>query len=233
MVLLKPGFIPATALSTISPGTQLVNSTAAAWRNMALAAELWDNTIIRPVDNYGSGYRSWAIALDYYHAGQGDIAACKRCNIDPNMKVNVAYPPGSHGSGTRIDLLFNGHSPADKDIELAKRYGFTQEFGTRDENHFMHDGQTAIHGVRAYDSTRLVGRFLNQRHLGRTTDAERTGERDANLIWLVQHYGHLQKIYPANCIEDGITGPHTEVALTTIWGGVKHDTWHSILSLAA
>lgn len=233
MVLLKPGYIPATALTTIAPGTQLLNSTATAWRKLAMVAQLDDGTKIRPVDSYGSGYRSWAIALDYYRAGQGDAAATARCGIDPKMQVSIAYPPGSHGGATRIDMLFNGHSPTDKDIALAKRYGFTREFGTRDENHFQHDGVTAIHSTRTYDKVRLTARYLNERHLGRTTNASNNGFPDGDFIWLVQHYGHMQHIYPVSCKEDGITGPYTEKAFDSIFYTINIDVWKGILALAA
>jgi hypothetical protein len=199
----QAGRLPITALRTIAPGAPLISSAAQAFFNMALIARLYDGTRIAPVSTYGSAYRDWATALVFYKAGQGDRAAAAKAGIDPKLHVSIAYPPGSHGHGTRLDMAFNGHEPDKGNLEFAARYGWTREFGAADRFHFMHDGRTAVSGVRGFDKICLTGRFLNDLHLGTNTAAEHTGRRDKQFIWLVQHYGHMKNTYPDRCKEDG------------------------------
>jgi hypothetical protein len=217
----RAGHLPLTQLSLVALGCPLLNPVAQAFKNMALVARLYDGTVVKPVSTYGSGYRDWDTALTFYRAGQGDKAALAKCGIDPRMRVSIAYPPGSHGDGTRIDALWNGHSPNPENLQLAQRYGFRQEFGDADRNHLAHDKRTAVSGVRGYDKIRLTARMLNERHLGRTTNAANTGRRDPDFIWLIQHYGHLIKFYPAHCKEDGITGGNTERTFDHVWNILK------------
>lgn len=214
------GRVPTTQLRTVAPGTQLLGPTAQAFLRLVQVAHL-DRITVAPVDSYGSGYRSLAVQQVFYRAAHGDHAAAAQANIDPNLHVNVATPGySSHGTGTRIDMLFNGRSPDTTNLHLASRYGFSREFGASDENHFQHDGATAVSHYPGFDVNRLTGRFLNGLHIGRTTQAEQTGERDASLIWLIQHYGHMHNIYPKNCLEDGITGHYTELAFSAIWAEI-------------
>lgn len=214
----RAGYIPATQLRSIAPGVQLLTPVALAYLNLQLIAKLDTNTAVTPAGK-GAGYRSWNTALEFYKAGQGNLALRDKWDIDPHLQVAIAYPPGTHGPATSIDMLFNGRSPDDGDIAFAKRYGFAHPFGSRDINHFTHDRITAVNGVRGFDKIRLTARYLNGLHLGRTTQAEHTGKRDADFIWLVQDYGHLNKTYSGPVDEK--TGPHTEHAFDLLWKEIK------------
>lgn len=216
------GAVPATMLMMVGPGTNLLTSVAHAYLNLQTVARLENHIAITPAGHYGSGYRSLGVQRVFYNAAHGNTADAAKAGLDPHSTISIAYPGySSHGTGTRIDMLFNGHSPDSTDLSIAKRYGFTREFGAADENHFMHDGRTAISGPIESDQIRIMAKFLNDKHLGKTTQAEHIGKRDPEFIWLIQHYGHMMKWYPAACVEDGVTGHFTEIAYTTLWNHLK------------
>jgi nucleoid-associated protein YgaU len=140
------GRIPADQLATIAVGVQLLTGAANAYRAL-VAQAAHEHVAIKPAPGVGSGYRDLELQELFYRAGQGDKAARKAVAFNTSSTTKVAAPGGSsHGWGNRIDLLFDGsQTPDAADLNLAKRFGFTREFGSADTNHFEHDGKTAIH----------------------------------------------------------------------------------------
>lgn len=207
------GRVPVGALTELSHGFLLLNSVANAYRGWHAASRL-HGVRIDPVDSYGSGYRSLAVQKVFWEAGQGNRVAAAMANLDPDLKVNIAVPGySSHGTGTRADVLFNHHSPDASNIALAKKYGFTREFGNDDTNHFRHDLKTAINGYRTDDLVRIVCTELNGRNLGKSSNANIDGDRGPNdgtshYRWMVQKAGKLDGIYKGTV--DGIFGPLSE-----------------------
>ena len=129
------------------------------------------------------------------------MSAARRANIDPDLHVNVAAPGySSHGTADRVDLLFNGHSPDAPALALAKRYGFTREFGTADETHFQHTGDTT--GPTTYDKVRINALYLNGLRIGEPTASAHDGERDTTgktkqkYTLLLQTLAHQEGDYP-------------------------------------
>jgi hypothetical protein len=220
------GRAPATSLKLVAKGCTLLSPTALAWRNLVVVHSMMNDVLIKPASEYGAGMRDIPCQQVFWRAGQGDKAAIKQAHLDPDLDVTIAVPgSSSHGWGNRIDMLFDGHSPNAIDLSTAKRYGFTREFGSKDKNHFEHDRVTATAGVRNVDRVKLVAEFLNERHIGRTTNAVHTGDQnDRDFTWLVQHWGHLQKTYPVACREDGKRGPYTDASLHSTWVTLR-DAW--------
>lgn len=140
------GKIPVSDLTTIAVGVQLTTPTANAYRAL-IAQASHEHVAIKPAPGVGSGYRDLALQELFYDASHGDKAAAAKVHFNTASTVKVAAPGGSsHGWGNRIDLLFDGSQTPDvTDLNLAKRFGFTREFGSADSNHFVHDGKTAIH----------------------------------------------------------------------------------------
>lgn len=93
----------------------------------------------------GAAYRSLAVQAEMREGSLGNVALAKKWGLNPNSSVPLASPGySSHGTGTRVDLLFNGSSwPSAAHLALAAKFGFTREFGSDDPNHFKHDGHTA------------------------------------------------------------------------------------------
>lgn len=214
------GRLPASALRTVAPGTQLANSAANAFLNLVLIAKMLDGTRVKPAGSVGAGYRDLGMAMRFYRAGQGDKLLRQQLGIDPNLKVSIGYP-GSHVRGDRIDMLFStGVTRAN--LSLAERYGFTREFGERDVNHYQHDGRTAVSGVRSYDKIRLLARYYNSLHLGRQTDAASTGNMHAdNFAWLIQQSNRNSGDYPMPYKVDDVFGPKTTAVMNADWRALK------------
>jgi LysM repeat protein len=63
--------------------------------------------------------------------------------LSSTSTVPVAYDPeGTHEHGDRFDL---GGAPINQWVlDTLRQYGWTREFGPRDQNHFKHDGHTAV-----------------------------------------------------------------------------------------
>lgn len=138
------GYVPRSALTEAEKGILLDKRVARAYRRVkAMFYDLGDN--LRLIDG-SSGYRSYAVQKAMYEASVGHDAAAKRkWNLDPNSTVPLAHPGGSsHGFGTRLDLLVNGHTPNASQRALLAMAGFTREFGGRDPNHFEHDLKTSV-----------------------------------------------------------------------------------------
>jgi nucleoid-associated protein YgaU len=140
------GKIPATDLTTVAVGVQLVHGAANAYRAL-VAQGAHEHIAIKPAPGVGSGYRDLAVQEEFYDAAHGNAAAARAVQLNTSSSINVAAPGfSSHGWGDRIDLLFDGsQNPTAVDLNLAKRFGFIREFGASDSNHFEHDGKTAIH----------------------------------------------------------------------------------------
>jgi LysM repeat protein len=144
------GKIPAADLTTVAVGVQLVHGAANAYRAL-VAAGAHEHISVKPAPGVGSGYRDIESQELVWAAWNGDKAAAAKVHLNTSSMVKPAAPGGSsHGWGDRIDLLFDGsQDPTAADLNLAKRYGFTREFGSADSNHFEHDGKTAIHPPQA------------------------------------------------------------------------------------
>jgi hypothetical protein len=140
------GQIPADQLATVAVGVQLITGAANAYRAL-VAQAAHEHCAIKPAPGVGSGYRDLECQELFYRASHGDKKAADAVHFNTASTVKVAAPGGSsHGWGDRIDLLFDGsQTPDAADLNLAKRFGFTREFGSADSNHFEHDGKTAIH----------------------------------------------------------------------------------------
>jgi LysM repeat protein len=140
------GRIPASDLTKVQANTTLSKPTAVAWFALKAAAKKeLGRTISIAGTAGGGGYRSYAMQDAMHNASISGNAALKaRWDLNPNSSVPLAAAGGStHGLGTRVDIV--GTVMDQKFFDLAKRFGFTREFGPRDPNHFMHDGKTAIH----------------------------------------------------------------------------------------
>jgi hypothetical protein len=84
-------------------------------------------------------YRSYATQASMHHAGSkdGTYADRVRWGLNPNSVVAIASAGYStHGLGKSVDII--GTPMDDKFLALAKKYGFTRTFGSRDPNHFGH-----------------------------------------------------------------------------------------------
>lgn len=140
------GKIPASDLSTVAVGVQLLAGAANAYRALIVQGA-HEHVAIKPAAGVGSGYRDLAVQGEFFRASHGDAAAARAVSLNPASIIRVASPGySSHGWGDRIDLLFDGSvQPSPVELNLAKRFGFTREFGSADPNHFEHDGKTAIH----------------------------------------------------------------------------------------
>lgn len=151
------GRIPADHLATVAVGVQLITGAANAYRAL-VAQAAHEHVAIKPAPGVGSGYRDIELQELFYRASHGDKAAIKAVHFNTASRVKVAAPGGSsHGWGDRIDLLFDGsQTPDAADLNLAKRFGFTREFGSADSNHFEHDGKTAIHPPTVHEFYRVA-----------------------------------------------------------------------------
>jgi nucleoid-associated protein YgaU len=140
------GRLPASDLATVAVGVRLITGAANAYRAL-VAQGSHEHVAIKPAPGVGSGYRDLELQELFYRASRGDRAAIEQVHFNTSSTTKVAAPGGSsHGWGDRIDLLFDGsQTPDAADLNLAKRFGFTREFGSADSNHFEHDGKTAIH----------------------------------------------------------------------------------------
>jgi hypothetical protein len=133
----EPGRLASSQLTKVSDGAQLSVKTARAFNAMQ-----HDHPQVHIAGKYG-GYRSAAVQNGMHQAGGpgGTAAQRRKYNLNPNSSVSIAaHPNGTHETGDRVDLV--GDS-IDNLIHIAARYGFTREFGSRDPNHFKHDGHTA------------------------------------------------------------------------------------------
>jgi hypothetical protein len=101
-------------------------------------------------DKY-SGYRSAWLQNAMHAASLTPVGSAERAKyaLAPYSTVPVAaHPYGSHEDGRCMDVLINGSdNPSAADIALLKQYGWYQQFGSNDRNHFRHDNIHAITGV--------------------------------------------------------------------------------------
>lgn len=229
MVSYPNGRVPASALTSVARGVQLLNPVASAYGALIRVAA-FDGITVRPAAGVGSGYRSLAIQQLFYQAGNGDKAAAEKVGLSGTSSVAVAAPGySSHGTGTRVDLVFDGSDdPRGPHLELAARYGFTREFGTRDRNHFAHDVKTGIHGIRDHDKVRMIGKYLNNRTLaGEKTGAEKSGERGSFYWTRIQEAGRKDGIYPPPYLIDG--DPNRKDGKPSLTRKLENHYWSLIL----
>lgn len=118
--------------------------TARAYRHLVIAGHAAGIKV--SLASPGAAYRSFEVQDEMRRGSLGDRALAAKWGLNPNSSVPLASAGYStHGTGTRVDLLFNGSSwPTTAELALAAHYGFTREFGADDPNHFRHDGRTAI-----------------------------------------------------------------------------------------
>jgi hypothetical protein len=224
------GAVNASSLVTLATGFQLNTVSAVAWRNMVAVGTL-EGIRVTPVAKFGSGYRSLQAQKWFRDSYKGvesarEELAKRGVVIDPNMHVNVAVPgQSSHGTGTRADTFFNGHSPEPSHIAFAARFGWVREFGTADENHFAHDGHT--YTISTADKVRCVAAYLNERKLGQTTTSEKDGKRDTSgkvqehYAWLLQAAGIKDRLYKVPpFVHDGKWGDRTAWLETHYWNQI-------------
>lgn len=144
----KNGRLPKSALTEIQPGAFLATKTARAWKQLVAAAKKNLGRSISAANPAGA-YRSAAAQHAMHLAGAGDdILAKLHWGLNPHSTVAIADDPwGTHQDGTRIDII---GTPIDaRFLALAKKYGFSREFGAKDPNHFLHDGKTATSPIIA------------------------------------------------------------------------------------
>lgn len=123
-------------LVTVEDNDQLIATAAAAylaWKAASIAARR-PIYIVEPAGAYRS---AWV---------QNDMVDNPtRYNLNPTSTVTFGRTGQSHGWGNRVDI---GGDLAWA-IATAALFGFTREYGTRDRNHFVHDGRTATAGAGA------------------------------------------------------------------------------------
>ena len=189
--MVSNGRVPLTQLTAVFPGAYLLNPVAVSVKTLIRVGAL-EGTKITPAGKFAPAYRDISAQTLYKNASRGDKAAITRLRglgsvIDPRMVTNVGNVGfQSHGNADRIDLLFNGRSPSDADLALARRYGGVQEFGDDDRNHFWFGPSHS--GVAEADKNRIVAAFLNEHDLGKTTSTEKDGvwPAESNMSWLLQ-----------------------------------------------
>lgn len=142
------GQLTASELTRVSAQEQLSKTTAIAYENMVAAGPA--KRIAISISSPGGGYRDLETQKEMREGSQGNVALARKWDLNPNSSVPLASPGYStHGTGTRVDLLFNGSSsPTASQIAFAGTFGFTREFGEADPNHFEHDGKTAITPIK-------------------------------------------------------------------------------------
>ena len=121
-------------LVTVEDDDQLIATAAASFFAMRAAAAD-DGVDLRIVEPAGAYRRAWV---------QNDMVDHpENYNLNPASTIGFSRYGQSHGWGNRFDansaavawLLKNG-----------PRFGWVQEYGSRDKNHFKHDGVTATGG---------------------------------------------------------------------------------------
>jgi hypothetical protein len=190
--MVQNGRVPITSLTTLLNGERLLNSQARAVNTAVHVGGLLGISIHTPLggDKGTSSYRDLAMQALFVRASRGDVAAAKRCNMDPNMRTHMgAVGSQSHGWADRIDLLFNGHSPSISDLALMKRYGGIQEFGADDPNHIWI--KNPVSDVAESDKNRICAHFLNRQNLHWSTSTDQDGKWPtvSNFSGMLQEYG--------------------------------------------
>lgn len=142
-----PGEFPASALVKVEAnGATLSKISTNAYRRVkGTFQSIGKNLTI--VDDT-SGYRNAATQNAMRAAGQSppNSAARKKYNLSATSTISIAaHPNGTHEDGRCMDILIDGSdNPSPSDIALLKKYGWIQQFGEADRNHFRHDGLHAI-----------------------------------------------------------------------------------------
>lgn len=146
MAKYPPGEWPRSALVAIEKDTLIALPQARAYRRVKVAFQQVGKNLIT-VDKY-SGYRSASLqnAMREASTSPPGSAARDKYNLSSSSTVPLAaHPNGSHEDGRCIDILINGSDdPSPASIALLKKYGWIQQFGARDRNHFRHDGIHAL-----------------------------------------------------------------------------------------
>jgi len=138
----KNGYVPASALTVIDDsGARLAIPQARAYKR-AIAALRKRYPSARVAGKYG-GERSYSVQEAMHAASVSHSAALKAMyNLSTVSTVPLARGGYStHGLGTSFDLV--GAPINDWVLDTLRKYGWTRTFGTRDPNHFGHDGKTA------------------------------------------------------------------------------------------
>lgn len=143
-----PGELTAEELTQVEYKTWLATKPARAYRRARVAfAAVGKNLII--VDRF-SAYRSAALQNAMRAASLTPVGSPEREYYKLASYSTVplaAHPNGSHEDGRCMDVLINGSdNPSQASIDLLKKYGWIQQFGSRDRNHFQHD---LIHATTA------------------------------------------------------------------------------------
>jgi hypothetical protein len=128
------GRLTAGELVTVQGSIQLSVKAGAAYLAMEAAATAEGTTIVIPIP--AGGYRSYAMQVDMrLHP--------ERYNLNSSSTVPIAAPGYStHGWGTAVDIVGDQKWA----VRNASRFGFSRPFGTRDPNHFQHDGSSTAGG---------------------------------------------------------------------------------------
>jgi hypothetical protein len=146
------GRLSAKQLTEIEKGQFVSNVTSRAYRR---AKAYWfDQGVHMTLAGPGAAYRSYAVQSEFWHAAHGNVALARKWGLNPNSHVAVASAGySSHGTGDRVDLLFNGSSsPTTEQIRVMAFFGWVREFGAADPNHFQHKGG---HGLEAVSTSFL------------------------------------------------------------------------------
>lgn len=143
------GCLTEAELVHVSPVETLSVLTARAYRHLVIAGQAAKIKIA--LASPGAAYRSLEVQKEMQEGSLGNVALAEKWGLNPNSSVPLAGPGySSHGTGSRVDLLFNGSSdPSSAQLRLAAKFGFTREFGADDPNHFKHDGHTATDALSA------------------------------------------------------------------------------------
>jgi hypothetical protein len=136
------GRVPARALARVQKTAigymRLEKKTARDYKRLKAAAKKTLGRTISIAGPFGA-YRSYSVQQGMHHAGSAAGTAKDRIyyGLNPNSVVAIAGAGYStHGYGKSVDIV--GTVMDDKFLALAKKYGFTRTFGSRDPNHFGH-----------------------------------------------------------------------------------------------
>jgi hypothetical protein len=146
MATYPPGNWPRNALCAIEVNTLIAIPQARAYRRAKVAFQNVGKEL-KTVDRY-SAYRTAELQNAMHDAGLSPYGSAvrKKYSLASYSTVAIAaHPYGSHEDARCIDVLINGSDdPSQASIDLLAKYGWIQQFGARDRNHFRHDNIHAL-----------------------------------------------------------------------------------------
>lgn len=122
-------------LVTVEDDDRLIATAAASF--LAMKAEAARAGVALSIVEPAGAYRTAWVQNDM-------VDHPERYNLNPNSVIKFSRYGQSHGWGNRIDV---NQAALPWMLANAARFGWSREYGTRDPNHFKHDGTTAVTGA--------------------------------------------------------------------------------------